>query len=93
MQHCQESGATAGNPSQAPKPSRKATQPRGQARRTINRYSADNDWSRWKTYALIREGKLKAERIGGRLYISDEAAKAFDTAAANGELANAYAGK
>jgi hypothetical protein len=66
-----------------------ASESRGQSRRTINRYSADNDWSRWKTYALIRDGKLKAERIGGRLYITAESAKAFDDAANSGMLANA----
>jgi hypothetical protein len=75
-------GTRAGNPPNA-------DQPRGYLRRTINRFSADNCWSRWKTYALIRTGKLTAERIGGRLYISDQAAKAFDAAAASGALANA----
>ena len=57
---------------QSPGPAR----PRGLRGKNINTFSADHDWSRWKTYQLIRDGKLRAVRCGGRLTIlaADEAA-------------------
>jgi hypothetical protein len=66
----------AGSGAQAEIPSR--SRPRGLRGKSINTFSADHDWSRWKTYQLIRDGKLRAVRCGGRLTILSADEEAFE---------------
>jgi hypothetical protein len=54
--------------------------------KSINRFSADHDWSRWFTYKLIREGHLKVVQVFGRKRITEADEQAFDDAVASGLL-------
>ena len=85
MPTCQEPGPDAGNPSR-PARSRAARDQSPQRMKSINRFSADHDWSRWFSYRLIREGHLRTVQVLGRKRITAQAEAAFDEAVANGLL-------
>jgi hypothetical protein len=79
---CQESGTTAGNPTN---PSDR--HPSARKLKTLSTFSYEHDWSVWQTHQFIRAGHLKTVRVCGRQRITADAERAFDDAIAAGLLA------